>query len=148
MSRLLTWDAVPLQGAITPTTLLPLRSVMYRGSNLVMPNARGRRPYEPTVDELEATIEWKIVGHLDPAGAPASNPQAQVELNVEYYRALFNEGGEPGTGLHPVILDFAGQQFTGHAQCFDWAAVDTGPVTISALSRLKVPAGSVSVGGS
>lgn len=141
MSEVLTWDGEELSGAITSEDLVPLRSWMSRGSNLIMDGADGQRPYRPIRDQLDVSIVWSVTGRFDHDGTPHAQRDVGAEINQEFYRALFTEGGDAVTGEHEVSLAYAGTTFEGLAQCRDYAAVRTGPETYQIVTRLIVATG-------
>ena len=53
-----------------------LNSAPVRGENLVMPGARGRRPYDPVEDQKTVSIPMLVEGEFDEDGTPAAKASA------------------------------------------------------------------------
>lgn len=141
MTELLVFDNENLDGPITCTDLSPLRSIVYRHANLVMPGAAGARPYAPVRDQLAVTLEFKVTGRLVPGGGVHDDPTVGVEANLEHYRSLFTSGGDEMTGEHDIELHYAGAVFEGTAQVGNYAQARTGPQTANILVQLVVADG-------
>ncbi len=142
MNEFLTFDSVDLVRSINALDLAPLRNWVTRYANVVMPGAAGTRPYPPVPDELDVDITWRLKGSTHVlTGAPHSDKQVGVEINMEACRTLFKSNADATTGEHDVELHFAGLVLTGDAQVLDYAQVRTGPFTAILITRLLIAAG-------
>lgn len=61
-----------------------LSSAPVRGENLVMPGARGRRPYDPIEDQKVVPVPLLISGAFDEDGAPIATPSTGMLQHRDY----------------------------------------------------------------
>lgn len=59
----------------------------YRGGNVVIPGASGRRAYPYRVDQASHSLPMWITGVYDRTGAAHSNKYTGLQTNLEYLRA-------------------------------------------------------------
>lgn len=142
MTCLVVFDGVELTGPIECADPSVLRDIDTRHRNRVLPKAAGTRAIEPIIDELDRTLTWYVTGRIDPDGDAHTDREAGVELNLEFYRALFDpRGGESGTGLYDIELHYATKTYVGSAQVEQYGQVRTGPTTGQIITRLIITAG-------
>lgn len=127
--------------AIRAEDLTGLRARMLRGANLTMNGAIGTRPYAPILDELEATVRWKLNGFREPDGTPYADPQQGLDENLELYRAAFMDGADATTGEKDFTLHLATEDLTAPIQVWSWDPVRSGPGTMIVVTRLVVAGG-------
>lgn len=127
-------------GALRPVALDPLRAVIKRGDNRLIPGRKGRRPKALVIDEVEVAIEWRLNGWRDPAGVVYPDYEEGLETNHRLYEALFTQGadanGEKAATLHTAVDDL-----TGRIQVLTFDPYPTGPATKTILTLIRVPAG-------
>lgn len=100
-----------------------LNTPALRGSDLVMPGAQGRRPYQRIIDATTVSIPMTITGLTDQDGNATANPKAALLWHRDYLRnhlGLADDAAADGT----VTFVFHRDDLP------DW----TGPVTFLGLA--------------
>lgn len=77
-----------------------------RGTDLVMPHARGRRPYPRVIDATVVSFPMLISGHLDEDGEPISDPRTGLLQHRDYLRENLGlaDDGDPVDGTVPFVF--------------------------------------------
>lgn len=126
--------------ACKPYSLSGLLTEGDRGENEPMPYADGEIAYYGFLSGIDDTFEWRINGFWTPAGAVNADVSDGLDDNLEFYRALFRDGGD-AAGRKTVTLHTGNRALGGLMQCRRWVPVRTGPGTMTVVTRLVVPAG-------
>jgi hypothetical protein len=75
-----------------------------RGTDLVIPEARGQRPYPRRIDAWRLTLNVAVYGDLAWDGTAHSDPRAGLWANIAHLRANAFDPPGTGDGTRPLVL--------------------------------------------